>query len=295
MTGVKMTEEKAQPTFIIAAPQDEQPKKTSRLTRKHILIAGVSLIIAVLVVVAVLVGIHLYTDHELEALKLKFSMTMKDKDNQDVSQNVSADANANIVQYDIQKDGVKATILQDFDKGIQISRVETESGVTCFLAALNRSNAQEPSKIPTTAPTPDDHTPSTQLIYTVDNRPISDLSFLGKRASTLCANVPTHWVVPNCEGDETGLTNSTAAPATHNVKKRATICDTCGGYTCVCGCCNAICGSFYSWTYIWTYTPVTSYSGYYTCYYYMNYVSCRINLSYNNCYLNGRNYYYPWS
>ena len=43
-------------------------------------------------------------------------MTMKDKDNQNVNQNVSADATANIVQYDVVKDGVKATILQDFDK-----------------------------------------------------------------------------------------------------------------------------------------------------------------------------------
>jgi hypothetical protein len=290
MTGVKMAEDKAQPTFVITAPQDEQPKKTSRLTRKHILIAGVSLIIAVLVVVAVLVGIRLYSDHELAALKLQYSMTMKDKDNQDVKQNVSADANANIVQYDIEKDGVKATILQDFDKGIQTSRVESESGVACYLTALNRSNAQEPSKIPTTSPTTDDNTPSRQLVYKVDSKPISDLSFLGKRASTLCANVPTHWMVPSCDGDESGLTNSTTSPATHDIKKRATVCATCGGYYCVCGCCWAVCGSFASSTYTWYYS-----NGVYYCTYYMYYISCSVYLGPYNCYLNGRRYYYPWS
>jgi hypothetical protein len=294
MTGVKMAEEKAQPTFVLVASQDEQPKKTSRLTKKHILIAVVSLIIAVLVVVAVLVGIRIYTDHELEELKLQYSMTMKDKNNQDVKQNVSADVNANIVQHDIQKDGVKATILQDFDKAIQTSRVETESGVACYLTALNRSHAQEPSKIPTTAPTPNDKTPSMQLVYKVDNRPISDISFLGRRASTLCANVPTYWMVPNCEGAEDGLSNSTkttpANAVTHSIKKRSTVCATCKGYYCVCGCCNAICGSFASSTYTWYYS-----NGVYYCTYYMYSVSCRVDLSSDNCYVDGVRYYYPWS
>jgi cell division protein FtsL len=294
MTGVTMADEKAQPTFVITTPQAEieQPKKTSRLTRKHILIAAVSLAIAVLVVVVVLVAIRIYTDHETETLKLQYSMKMKDKDNQDVSQNVSADANANIVQYDIQKDGVKATILHDFDKGIAISRVESESGVACFLAALNRSSAQEPTEIPSTAPTPSDKTPTTQLVYRVDNKPIKDLTFLGKRASTLCANVPTHWMVPSCQGDENGLTNSTTTtPATASSrKKRATVCATCGGYYCVCGCCNAICGSFASSSYTWYYS-----NGVYYCTYYMYYVSCRVSLAPNNCYLNGVRYYYPWS
>jgi ABC-type maltose transport system permease subunit len=293
MTGVKMADEKAQPTFVITAPQENQPKKSSRLTRKHILIAVVSLVITALVLVAVLVGIRIYSDHELESLKLQYSMTMKDKDNQNVNQNVSADATANIVQYDVQKDGVKATILQDFDKGIQISRVESDSGVACYLTALNRSNAQEPTKLPTTAPTPGDNTQTRQLVYKVDNKPINDLSFLGKRASTLCANVPTHWMVPSCDGDETGLKNSTSADATHSVQKRATVCATCGGYYCVCGCCNAICGSFASSSYTWYYS-----NGVYYCTYYMYYVSCRVYLKaypYSGCNLNGRNYYYPWS
>jgi cell division protein FtsL len=286
-----MADEKSQPTtFVITTPQaqEEQPKKSGRLTRKHILIAAVTLTIAVLVVVVILVAIRMNADHE--TLKLKYSMEMKDKDNQNVNQNVSADANANIVQYDIQKDGLKATILHDFDKGIAVSRVESESGVVCYLAALNRSNAQEPTEIPSTTPKPDDNTPTTQLVYKVDNRPIKDLSFLGKRSSTLCANVPTHWMIPSCDGDETGLSNSTTTPAPHDRRKRATYgCATCGGYYCVCGCCNAICGSFASYTYTWYYS-----NGVYYCTYYMYYVSCRVYLG-PTCILNGRNYYYPWS
>jgi hypothetical protein len=298
MTGVKMADEKTQPTYVIATPQDDQPKKSSRLTRKHILIGSVSLVIIALIVVAVLVGIRIYSDHELESLKLQYSMTMKDKNNQNVNQNVSADVNANIVQYDIEKDGVKATILHDFDKGIQISRVEGESGVACYLAALNRSNAQEPTKLPTTAPTPDENTPSRQLVYIVDDKPIKDLSFLGRRASTLCANVPTHWMVPSCQGDEKGHTNSTSVDENHSVQKRATVCAYCRPYpyyytyTCVCGCCWRVCGVFTSSLVPWYYV-----NGVYYCTYYMSYYSsaCSYFLGQPYCLYGGRSYKYPWS
>jgi len=39
-------------------------------------------------------------------------------------------------------------------KDIELSKVNTDNGVSCYLTALNRSNAQEPSTIPSTAPTP---------------------------------------------------------------------------------------------------------------------------------------------
>lgn len=44
---------------------------------------------------------------------------MKDKNNNDVTQNVSVDAN--VVQYEVSKDGNKASILQDFDRVILTS------------------------------------------------------------------------------------------------------------------------------------------------------------------------------
>jgi len=291
MTGVKMADEKSQPTFVITTPQVVDEPKKSRLTKKHVLIAVVSVTIAVLVIVAVLVAVRIYADHDIESLKLQYSMTMKDKNNKDVQQNVSADAN--VVQYDISKDGVKATILHDFDKGLAISRVESDSGVVCYVTALNRSSAQEPSSIPSTAPTPGANTPTTQLVYKVDEKPITDTSFLGTRANKLCANVPTHWMVPNCDNGASSLPSNSTSPAAGGRAKRATVCATCGGYSCVCGCCNAICGSFASSTYTWWYS-----NGVYYCSYQMYYVSCRVYLNsypYRNCYLNGRQYYYPWS
>jgi hypothetical protein len=291
MTGVKMADEKSQPTFVITTPQTGDEPKKSRLTKKHIVIAAVTLVVAALVIVGVLVGIRLVTDAELQQLNLQYSMTMKDKDNNDVQQNVSS--SANIVQYDVQKDGLKATILHDFDKGIETSRVESDSGVACYLTALNRSNAQAPNSIPSTAPTPGADTPSRQLVYKVDTKPISDISFLGKRASTLCANTPTYWMVPSCDNGASDMGTNATAPATGDRSKRATVCSTCGGYYCVCGCCWAVCGRFASSSYTWYYS-----GGVYYCTYRMYYISCQVYLNrypYSGCYLNGRQYYYPWS
>jgi hypothetical protein len=44
--------------------------KKGRLTKKHVLIAVVSLVIAVLVVTAVLVAIRIYTDHNMDIVKV---------------------------------------------------------------------------------------------------------------------------------------------------------------------------------------------------------------------------------
>jgi uncharacterized protein YxeA len=275
-----------QPTFVIAAPQMADAPKKSRLTRKHVLIAVVSLVITALVVIGVLVAIRIYTDSNLETLKLQYSMTMKDKNNNDVTQNVSADAN--IVQYHVVKDGTEAWIIHDFDKELEISKVKTDNGISCFVSALNRSNAQEPKSIPTTAPQPGDNTPTKQLVYKVSETPIADIKFLGQRASSMCNNIPTYWMVPSCDNGASQMPMNTTAPADRS--KRATVCATCGGYSCVCGCCWAICGRFASSTYTWTYI-----NGVYTCTYRMYYLSCSVYLGSYNCFLGGRQYYYPWS
>lgn len=285
-----MADDKVQPTIVIASPQtNDAPKWKKGLTKKHVLVAGIALLITALVVVGVVVGIHVYTSSQLKQLEKKYSMTMKDKDDNDVKQDVSADVETNVVQYKVEKNGIKATILQDFDKGIEVTRVEEENGVMCYVAALNRSNSQEPSSIPSASPNPGDDTPSRQLVYKVDDKPLKDISYLGQRVVKLCENVPTHWMVPSCDQGQPTL-NATATPATNDREKRATVCATCGGYYCVCGCCWAVCGRFATSTYSWYYS-----NGVYYCRYYMYYVSCGVYLGSSNCYLNGRRYYYPWS
>lgn len=294
MTGITASDEKQnttteQPTtpYVFVQPTMEK-LKAAGLSRKHVLIAGTCLAVTVLVVTCVLVAIRVYTDSNMEMLK--YEMTMKDRDNNSVSQDVSADVDANIVKYHIVKDGIETWIIQDFDKDIQVSKVVTDSSVGCYVNHLNRSLASDPGAIPSATPKTDSNTPSVQLVYKVSENPISDISFLGRRPAKMCENIPTYWMEPSCEGGASpdDANNGTSAGGGAERRKRASFCTYCGGYHCSCGCCGLVCGRFATYSYYWYFS-----NGYYVCVYQMYYVSCNINLRPYGCRYGGRNWYYP--
>lgn len=278
----------AEPTFVITAPtQAAEPMKSSKLTKKNILIGVICLVIAVLVLIAVLVGIKLVKDSD--TAMLKYSLSMKDSKNNDVQQNVSVDAN--VVVYHVVKEGQDVWIVDDFDKNVQVMKVTAaDSTVACYVTALNRSEATDPKSIPSSAPTTNDKTPSKQLVYIVDDNPISDISFLGKRVTNLCQNIPTYWLKPHCNDGTTG--NMTTSGSDSGRTKRSTYVGTCtdawGTQPCYCGCCNVMCGSFASSTFYYSF-----YDGYYHCTYLMYHVCWNFGLAPYYCYYNGVNCYYP--
>jgi len=51
-----------------------EPGLKSRLTRKHVLIAIISLIVTALVVVGVVLSVHIYTDSSVEVLKVRHAL-----------------------------------------------------------------------------------------------------------------------------------------------------------------------------------------------------------------------------
>ena len=87
-----------------------------------------------------------------------------------------------------------------------------------------------------------------------------------------------------------GWFDLTAAEETGDRTKRATVCGSCGGQPCVCGCCYRVCGRFASSRFTWYYS-----NGSFYCVYRMYSVSCGRSLASTNCYYGGRRYYYPWS
>ena len=76
----------------------------------------------------------------------------------------------------------------------------------------------------------------------------------------------------------------------HHRSKRATVCASCRGYPCVCGCCSVVCGRFATMRYTWYYS-----NGRYYCRYYMYSLSCYGRLRLPSCYFRGGYYRYPWS
>lgn len=284
---VTMSDEKqstSEPTVVFTTSQmagDMAKSVKSRITKKHVLIAVISLLITGLVVTAVLVSIRMIADNNLEMLK--YSIQAKG-----VSQNVSVDNN--VVSYHVVKDGVEAWIVDDFDKGLQVSKVLVDGKATCYVSALNRSMAQDASSIPSTTPADASSAPSSSVIYQVMREPISDLSFLGKKASDMCQNIPTHHVVPDCgksvDDKDIGLQNSTAVD--HRSKRTPAFCATCNRYNCLCacGCCSRVCAWFASTTYILRYSGGVWYCTYY---YYTGYLYAIYGLQ-PTCSYSGRIY-----
>jgi hypothetical protein len=229
---VKMSDDKnsstLEPTVIVTPAQmsgeSNGAVKKGPVTKKYVLIAVICLLIAGLLVTGALVGIKLYTDNSLDIVK--YQMTFKDKDNSDASQTVSVGDGDNTVIYHVtNKDGGDITLVNDFNRNIQVAKIESSQGKVCYASVLNRSMSQEPNAIKSTAPVT--NTSDKVVVYKPMADAITDITFLGPRVDKMCNNVPTYWETPACNDvtdtstTSTGLSRSKRAKCcqSHCVKK----------------------------------------------------------------------------
>lgn len=231
-----------EPTVIIASQptSDENGAKKSRLTKKHVAVAVVALLVTGLVVTGALVGMKIYTDSNLEVIKYTLQAN-------GMTQNVSVDNN--VVSYHVKKDDMEAWVVQDFDKNIQVTKRLADGRANCFVTALNRSLAPDASSIPDT--TPDTSGSSTTTVaYAILPDQITDLSFLGKKASALCQNIPTYHAVPDCgkpDANDVKIDNTTSLD--HRSKRTPSFCPAPAPCNypycqCICGCCSIWCADY---------------------------------------------------
>jgi hypothetical protein len=207
MSSVDKIPSNSQPTEVIdfSTLAVNVPQKSSKLTKKHLLIAVVIFLAVGLVVACVLVAIRLVTDSQKEIVK--YSMTYKDSNEKSINQTVSVADNS--VIYHVVQDGVDAWIVQDFNKNIQVIKAKTGQGsVVCFVAPLNRTMAATPDSVPSAAPLTNQTTKSQTVKYVVLMDPINDITFLGTRASDMCYNIPTYWQVKDCNADSSLVSNA---------------------------------------------------------------------------------------
>jgi len=248
-----------EPTVVTAATTQDVTglKFRDRLRKKHVVIAVFSLLITGLLVTAVLVGIRMFTDSDLE--QLKYSLQANG-----VNQNTSTDGNS--VIYHVTKGDEEAWILDDFDRGLKVSKTIIDGTAICYVTALNKSMAADATSIPSTTPKVDEDTPSDSVIYKVMPEPIDDISFLGHRASKMCYNIPTYHAIPDC-GESTSDINDIALTNTTDgrTKRTPAFCARCNlpNCLCACGCCSLVCARFASTRYISQYIGGRWYCTYY--------------------------------
>lgn len=208
------------------------------LTKKKIISAVVTVVVAVIVVIGILVAIWMFS--EQNRLTLQYKQNLIANDNSKSNQDVSTDLDENIVQYHVVKDDNEWWIIEDFNKGIKMSKEKGTNGVyKCLVSSLDESKATKPSDVKASS-SPDqkaEEAVSISEMFTVAEDPVKDVSFLGKTAKKLCADTPVHWTYRTC------LNATESSPRDKRAVNK--VCTPCGcGYK---GCltCGTVYYSFY--------------------------------------------------
>lgn len=186
------------PTVVFA---ETTSAASPRKTKKYVIIAVSAVLSAAIVLAAILVGMYFFTEAQKEIVK--YSMTFSNN----VKQDVTADPNENVVQYHMSTPQQETWIVNDFNKDIQLVKIQTDRETNCYISALNRSAATDPSKV--AKPQSSAIKESSSLVYKTSGTPISDTSFLSKKARDMCKGVSVYWVYPQCLDKEHAVTNAT--------------------------------------------------------------------------------------
>jgi hypothetical protein len=182
------------PTYIVTTATDQSSKKGG-LTKKHVLYAVSAVVVIAVILVAILVGMYLFTESQKEIIK--FTLKFKGSNDDDVKQDVESDPNDNVVMYHVTRSGQDAYVVNDFNKGMQIVRMSTSDGVNCYVTALNKSSAMDPSYI-TGNNSMRDTGSNDESTYAISENPVIDRSFLTKKAQDLCKGISLYWVTKQC-------------------------------------------------------------------------------------------------
>jgi len=226
------------PAYIVTSGSDEA-STTKGMQKKHVVIIVVGLIIlAGLIIAGILVGIHITKEAEKEIAKfqLDFKSTT---DGKDVKQDVVSDPNDNVVMFHVTKDGKDAYIVNDFNRDMQVVKMEMEFGTNCYISALNRSASMDPSQLnsPDLKTKSDGGRNSISTIYIMSSHPVSDRSFLPKKAQEMCKDVSVYWAYRGCNAPSTNGTDEMKMRQRRDIYYAGTW----NGYPCYNGCCYTVC------------------------------------------------------
>lgn len=270
------------PNVVFTETQAAAPP---RKTKKYVIIAVSGILAIAIILTAILVGMYMFTKAQLEIVQ--YTMKMGDNGKQDVT----SDPNENVVQYHVSGPSHDAWIVNDFNKDLQLVKIVSEGKTNCYLSALNRTNAMDPSKI--NGPDTTEPKEAVSLVYRASDTPIADTSFLGKTARDTCKGISVYWLYPSCSDGIKNMANN-GTDVDHPKTKRQQAYDNSpywvrtysyyysnydGQYywvPCYSGCCRKMCaceisiyvyysGGYYrcSWTYkgcpavpyLWDYNP----------------------------------------
>lgn len=224
-----MSEDKTpiESTFVEVPPSPPVVPPKSHPYRKCVIIAVTGVVVAAVILTAILVGLYLFTEGQKEILKFSYNR------DENAKEEVTSDLNTNIVQYHVTDTNYEMWVINDFNRDIQVMKIQADSGTDCYVAPLNRTIATDPDKV--SAPSNIKKNNSQYSVtYRVPNSPIPDSSFLCTVAKNTCQGISTYWVYPACDIPKSP---SDSSPR----QKRGGGCDDCCCEYCISFICADVC------------------------------------------------------
>lgn len=262
MDGGEKVGDVVAPTYIVTPRFTEESKRRGSIQKKHVFMLVGGIILTGLVLTGILVGIHIFAEAQKDIVK--FSLDFKSSsDGGNMKQDVESDPNDNVVMYHVTKNGQDVNVVNDFNRDMQIVKVQTSASTNCYVSALNRTAALDPSQINGVESLTGSDGLASQT-FTVSNTPVTDRSFLTKKALNMCAGVSLYWAYRSCSNNRVDPSHlNVTDPSTRN-RRSIYYMGTYNGLPGLGGCCHAyfacqvemtetITGNYHEClTYLWT-------------------------------------------
>jgi uncharacterized membrane protein YgcG len=201
MTGMTTTSENGCKSPQVITLETAQPgvAMKSGVTKKRVILAASSVLVAAIVIVGILIGVKFYLDatNDVVTRTLQFSTESLER----VTQTMTSYPSESVVAYHVAEKDADYWYIDDFNRDIRIMKARTPTGYACFVTPLNSSTGTMQDVQNVTEPTG-----PVQTVYThvrVSPNPIKDKTMLGPKGMSMCSAENVHWVMPFCENDAT--------------------------------------------------------------------------------------------
>lgn len=197
-----------QPSVTIIRQAEENAGKKSRVTRKHVIIAVTCTVVLAMVIAGILVGVkfHLDNTHKIVTHTLEFKVNSHQK----VKEDISADVKDNYVMYHLKDDDSEVTVIDDFNRELQVMKVTYPEGSKCFISVLNTSDNALPAVVLNATAT-DEILETDDKFYDSSETAVKDKSMLGSHGQKLCNNLEAYWITQTCDVDKDTTTSTDMA------------------------------------------------------------------------------------
>jgi len=173
--------------------KESASQKQSKCCRKAAVIAGLVLVFTAVATLSVFyILFPSIARHSDDSDALQYEVPVKGLDN--VMQHVQSSVRQNYVQYYIQvSPNEKTWILDDFNTDLEVIKSVRDNHAICFVSKFNRSLTMQPTDVqPELSP----YKSHNHGVYTPDEIPTEDHSFLGPKSRALCEDANLYWMRP---------------------------------------------------------------------------------------------------